>query len=275
MFWRYLTFSAEEKPLSITYRCAKNIVKYLQNIYEGIEAAPNAPDGEIVTHEKFDHTLFKAWKKSDLPEQRKHIHDMIICRNNAPLVKMAFRLIRSRVPVHMMGRDFGKDLIGLIQTLVGDREGRVEGQTTLKLSEALDNWESRQIAIIKAKDGDDDAAIDQITDRADTVRVFVAQNVDGKVSTVVAEIAHLFNTGASGNEEDKKTIPTDKVILTSGHKSKGLEAIRVFFLDPQLMYPQWDKQGTWQEDQERNLEFVICSRPMLHLGFINSDQMAA
>jgi DNA helicase-2/ATP-dependent DNA helicase PcrA len=268
------TFDAVEKPLSITYRCGRAIVEHLNGIYPGIEAAPNAIEGEVIEHGEFDASMFTHWTAAALPEQRKTIHDMIVCRNNAPLVKMAFRLIRAKRSVHMMGRDFGKDLIALITTLVGDRRDSVEGKTTLDLSEALEQWEARQIAIIKAKDGDD-AAVDHITDRADTIRVFITGNVDGKVSTVMVEIADLFNTNAFGNEDDKSTIPTDKIILCSGHKSKGLESERTFVLDSHLLHPVWIKPGSWQDEQETNLEYVICSRAKQHLGFIYTDQMAA
>ena len=266
------TFNAAEQPLSITYRCSTAIVDHLNGIYEGVEPAPNAPKGEVVYHGEFNADLFTHWTAADVPAKRKHIHDMIVCRNNAPLVKMAFALIRARKPVHMMGRDFGKNLIAQITSLVGDRNGSLTGATTLALTEKLEEWQYRQIAIIKAKDGDD-AAIDHITDPADTIRVFIEDNVDGKVTSVVTEIASLFNTNSYGNEDDIKTIPTDKIILCSGHKSKGLEAIRVFVLDSHLLYPAWIAEDSWQMEQETNLEFVMCSRPMLHLGFISTDNM--
>ncbi len=269
------TFNAAEKPLSITYRCAKKIVEYLNTIYSGIEAAPNAPEGDVVEHGKFDHTLFQTWGPEATDKQRKTIHDMVVCRNNAPLVKIAYRLIRARVPVHMMGRDFGKDLISLIEALVGDdrKAANVYGKATVvELTEKLDAWEARQIEIMRAKDGDE-AEEDKVRDRSDTIRVFISDNVDGKVQSIVDEISKLFNTNSTGNEEDKKTIPTDKIVLSSGHKSKGLEAVRVFFLDQHLLFPQWVIPGTWQEEQERNLQYVIGSRPILYLGFIDSDRM--
>jgi DNA helicase-2/ATP-dependent DNA helicase PcrA len=270
------TFNAKIVPLSITYRCGKKIVEHLRTIYPVIEAADDAPEGEVVEHGKFGLDLFTHWDAKATESQRKHIHDMIICRNNAPLVQMAFALIRARRQVHMMGRDFGKELLTLISKLVGDKKrkmdaGHFDRATVSDLSGKLDQWEAAQIALISSKNNDETAKT-RITDKAATVRVFIEDNTDDKVASVVNEIRKLFHTDEYGDENEG--IPTNKIILSSGHKSKGLEALRVFFLDSHLLY-QRTVAGTWQHVQEKNLDYVICSRPMLHLGFIYSEQLKA
>lgn len=263
-------FNAEHLPLSITYRCAKKIVEAAEKVHPGILAAPNAIEGKVERIAKYDATLFKHWSPTATPSQRKSIHDMVVCRNNAPLVKLAFRLIRARVAIHMMGRDFGKELISLIRKLVGDSKltNPFKNTNLIELASTLTQWEDNQISIIRAKDDQDEASIERVRDRADTIRVFMEDNKDNRVETIVLEIQKLFNTDSQGPES---AIPTNRVILSTGHKSKGLESIRVFFLDKHLMFPQYVVKGSWQYDQERNLLYVITTRAKEYLGYIRSD----
>lgn len=249
-------FSATSLPLSITYRCGRQIVEQARSIYSVIEAAPNAIEGEVVTHDKFNHTLFVPG-------------DMVVCRNNAPTVKMAFKLIRNRVPVVVKGRDIGKDLIGLINKLVGKKrrgspEVSFEGVSVADLTKALTEWLARQTEAVLAADPDDQAGVDRLRDRHDTIRVFIEDNTDGRVETVLTDIEQMFS-----DNFDPKTY----VVLSSMHKSKGLEADRVFILDQHLMFPRWIVPGTWQEVQEKNLQFVAYTRAKTYLGFIQSDNM--
>ncbi len=43
------TFKCESLPLSVTYRCAKNIVKLAQSFVSTIQPADTAPDGKVET----------------------------------------------------------------------------------------------------------------------------------------------------------------------------------------------------------------------------------
>ena len=54
------------------------------------------------------------------------------------------------------------------------------------------------------------------------------------------------------------------------HKSKGLEWDTVFILDPQLMPSKWAKLP-WQQQQEKNLQYVAVTRAKLHLKYITSN----
>ena len=45
-------------------------------------------------------------------------HDVaVLCRNNAPLLSMAFKLLRRGIGVKMLGRDIGKGLVPLAKKL--------------------------------------------------------------------------------------------------------------------------------------------------------------
>lgn len=245
-------FDAIDLPLSITYRCAAAIVRCAQEIYPTIQAAPNAIEGEVNRAVgEFDHTLFSPGD------------DMIVCRNNAPTIELAYKLIARRVPVFVAGRDIGKNLLAVVE--------RIEADTTVELVEGLETWYEKQYTVIVRKDPDDEGAIERLNDRRDTIMVFVNSNTDGRAATVVQDIKDLFHTEAKGNEDNyNKRASQGKVVLSSMHKAKGLEADRVFILDYGLMY-RFAKPGSWQYTQEKNLDYVARTRPKKYLGFIGSD----
>jgi len=238
-------FGADELPLSISYRCANNIVTAAQNVYDHIEAAPNAPDGEVLKYKEFDAEMFKP-------------NDLIVCRNNAPLIAFAYRLILKKVPVVVKGRDIGKGLTILIDNLHAD--------TVDILNVKLESWYQNQVnRIMQDNGGELDAEMLQpIQDRFDCIRVFTKGSKTQSVVLLKKEIESMF-----GADDDMK----DMVSLSTIHRAKGLEADRVFFLDTHLLYPEYITKGTWQDTQEHNLEYVALTRAKTHLGFIYSNNL--
>jgi DNA helicase-2/ATP-dependent DNA helicase PcrA len=241
-------FNCIRLPLSISYRCAKAIVAHAQEIVSHIEASPSAIDGAVTYIGDYKPTLFQP-------------SDMIVCRNNAPLISFAYKLIKARVRAKVMGRDIGKDLISLIN--------RIDHQDSVSLLvEKLTEWRDQQIAIVKAKDEDDEAGIQRVNDRYDSIMIFAGDTVQKTVTAMISDIEAMF-------AEVEDVAGGGFVILATGHKSKGLEARRVFFLDAHLMYGRWIKQGSWQYAQEVNLDYVIRTRGMEELTYIQSDKLAA
>ena len=243
-------FGAKEFPLSISYRCAKNIVKRASNIYPDIEAAPDAIEGEDVSFDTYKPDMFQGG-------------DMIICRNNAPTIQMAFKLIANRIPVFVKGRDIGRGLITLIDKL--------KSGTVADLANDLNLWQAQQLQIIHDENPDDEAAIQRVGDVHATIRIFIDGNSDGRIETLKKEIEEMFSVRT--RESDDDNLMKGKVVLSTVHKAKGLEADRVFFLDKHLMFPRWITPGTWQEVQERNLLFVCVTRAKKMIADITLDGM--
>lgn len=252
-------FNAKELPLSITYRCGKEIVKYAQELVPAIEAAKTASDGEVTHLTQYDATTFKAG-------------DLVLCRNNAPLMDLAYKLVKSRVPVHVVGRDIGSKLVTLIHDCVGEKKWErvngknvpvmsVDGKSTGELSAALLAWKDTQLDVIRMDDPDDESGIQAILDRVDSIKVFIEGNVDGKVSTIIEQIESLFGEA----ERD------DMVICSSIHKAKGLESDRVFIHEPDYLYPWYVEKETWQYSQECNLDYVARTRAKSFYGILSPD----
>lgn len=245
------TFSAKVLPLSITYRCGSALVQHAQELVPAIQPAPNAVEGEVVRMDSYKSTTF-------LPG------DLVMCRNNAPLIEFAYRLIRSRVPVYVKGRNIGDGLVKVINDVAAKKtwvpnprkpgkkmpQFSVEGVTVRELDQRLHQWVAAQTDLIRQEDPDDVAAVQKLMDQFDCIQVFIRANVDDKATTVVAEIESLFSDGDL----------TDKVICATIHKAKGLEADRAFMYRPDCLYPGWVDSDSWQGEQEKNLDYVARTR---------------
>jgi len=173
--------------------------------------------------------------------------DLVVCRKTAPLIATAFRFIRAGVPVQVLGRDIGQGLKALIKKM---NAKDVDG-----LGEKLTQWRMREVA--KAIKDEDEAKAEAIKDKADVVLTLIDNLVEGKrtIADLEAGIDWLF--------QDKGRA----VIFCTGHKSKGLEAKRVFWLGRSECPAPWARKP-WQQQQEINLCYVIGTRAISELYFM-------
>ena len=242
--------NAIELPLSISYRCATSIVQHAREVYPTIEAAPGAPEGEVTELGNYTHDEFSARDE-----------DMILCRNNAPVVTFAYKLIRRRVPVFVKGRDIGRGLLSLVESLKADSVRDHASKAAI--------WYGTQSEILRENDPDNEDAQQRLADRYETLMVFINENSDDNVATVTNEIETLFST--NGSDKGDKSAMRGKVVLSTIHKSKGLEANTVFFLDSDLMYRMSGGPGSWTHTQEMNLDYVARTRAKDRLVYITTD----
>jgi len=64
---------------------------------------------------------------------------------------------------------------------------------------------------------------------------------------------------------------TRGIVLSTIHKSKGLENDRVFFLLPELL-PSRFATMDWQLEQEENLRYVAITRAKKELVYVHTRQ---
>lgn len=237
-------FNCTRYPLSVSYRCARTIVERARTIVPHIEARENAPDGQVLYP--------KTFKRSDfLPT------DLIVCRNTAPLVATAYKLLAARIPCKIMGREIGRSLTALIKKLSRKNE------TLESISERLLVHKDREVAAaMKAKK---ETKAQLIADRVDAIMAIIdsmtPEDTENGVTGLIAIIDSMF--------ADQKNGCTT---LATVHKSKGLEAPRVFILDPGLMPSKMARQP-WQQVQERNLQYVAITRALDTLVYVDSKNL--
>ncbi|RMD51678.1 ATP-dependent helicase [Candidatus Parcubacteria bacterium] len=98
------TFSMVEMKLTTNFRCATTIIKSVNDFVPDIKARPDAPEGEVKT--------LPFWSTSDVPD-----NSAVICRNNAPLIDMAFRFLHDGVPVEINNFGLEKTLYAVVDKL--------------------------------------------------------------------------------------------------------------------------------------------------------------
>jgi superfamily I DNA/RNA helicase len=140
----------------------------------------------------------------------------------------------------MEGREIGKGLIALAQRWKVKNLDALEG----KLKTYLD----REVA--KAQAAGNESKEQAAKDRVETLQVFIDRcRQQGKhtLECVVTEITNLFADNVSG-----------MVTLASGHKAKGREWGRVYWLQHSTKTKR--ALQTWEVEQEKNLNYVLGSR---------------
>lgn len=232
-------FGATVLPLSISYRCAKSIVAEANEYMPDIESFENAPQGSVNTLAKYKMDTFNS-------------EDAILCRNTAPLVKMAYSLISRRIPVTVLGRDIGAGLVSFIKSF--------KTSSIKELCSKMSDWYDTEK--MKAEENGNEAKFESQSDKYESVLVFIDQVTGDSVINLIDCIESLFS-------DDE----TQNLTLATIHKSKGLEWNNVFILDRHRFFPKWAKQP-WMVEQERNIVYVAITRAKRNLTYITSGSWA-
>lgn len=256
-------FDCTHLPLSICYRCGKNIVELSKNIVPHIEAFEDQIDGLIVPNEKLIALLNKDWHKS-LPEDptipaspfvvdEKIESIAVLCRLNAPIVKLAYWLIRKEKPCYIRGREIGKGIVDLIK--------KFKVSKISDLINPLEDFTMKEVDRLTVKNRD--AQAQAIQDRTDCIMVFIENCKTDYVSELITNIENLFSDDNKGY----------MITLSTVHKAKGLEWDHVFILDKEKYMPsKWAKQP-WEKEQEMNLIYVAYTRAKKILSFISLGEL--
>jgi len=225
-------FSATRLPLTVSYRCGSEIVKYASKFGE-IEAAPEAHTGSV-------HQL-PTWKPEDF-----EAGNLVVSRCTAPLIVLAYQLLKARIPAYVMGREIGQGLVNLIK--------KMNAEGIDNLITRLDEYTAREMEKAIAKK--QEAKAEAIQDKTDCLLFLIDSLVEtGRtVPALLTLIDDLFSNKSNA------------VILATIHKAKGLEADTVFWLNYDYV-SKWARQP-WQKQQEVNLQYVAATRAKNELFLI-------
>jgi DNA helicase-2/ATP-dependent DNA helicase PcrA len=232
-------FNCTKLPLTVSYRCAQDIVTYAKQWVDHIEAREGAPLGSVSD-------LGFTWT-----EQVFQANDLVVCRTTQPLVSLGYRLMKKHIPVHIMGREIGAGLKSLINKL------NAKGIDALITK--LGAWRERECE--KAIGAGNEAKVQRIEDKADAILCLI----DGlqETSRTIPELIRVIDT--------LFTESPNAVVLATIHKSKGLEADRVFWLNRSQCPSKWARQP-WQKQQESNLCYVAATRAKTSLTIIEEKK---
>lgn len=236
-------FGCKQLKLTVSYRCPQAIVRHAQQWSPEIEAAADAPEG-FVGVQSYEELIDDL--KSLSPAERNKT--VVLCRNNKPVVELAFSLIRQRIACHVEGRDIG----GQIKNLANKWQ-------TQNLDTIVANVQAfRDKEVRKLMERKKEARAEVMNDRVDTLLIFIdgvrEENPNATLADLNREIDALFEDGSNRG-----------ITLSSIHKSKGREWPTVYWLGRNAYQPSpWVRQE-WQAEQETNLMYVAATRAQVEL----------
>lgn len=220
-------------PLSVTYRCSKEVTKEANKIFPGLESFESNEEGEV--------------REGSLEEVKDG--DFVICRNNMPLIEAWINIIKQGKKCHILGKEFGKSLMMIIGKL--DKCDDYKDGVTSILKKKEDELKSKGFKRPTANNN-----YQSLVEKLTIINILKTEF--GSFEVMKNKIEEIFT------DDDK----SKGVILMSGHKSKGLETDTVFFLKRDLIPSKYSE--TPQElYQERCLLYVITTRAKLNLIYIN------
>jgi superfamily I DNA/RNA helicase len=204
-------------------------VNLARHLVPHIEARPGAPQG--IAEDKPPTALIREARPGD----------MIICRNNAPIVSLAYRLIGESQPVLVRGRAIGEGLASLVRKLRADSIEELGGR--------LEVWHEKQLVKLDRQQASE-AAREAVNDKAACLRALVEAH--DSVSELLGAIEQLFSDSN----------PQNRIVLSSVHRAKGLESERVWIYEPGLMPGRGGQQ-------EMNLVYVALTRSKAELFLVD------
>lgn len=241
-------------PLATTFRCPKVIVERQQGHAPGFVAwATNA----IGAFMQFPLTEGEPWSWATMAPYVNGGEAAILCRNNAPLLGMAFKLIRQGTSCQMLGRDIGKGLLTLSKKLMP-----LDDTPAHECAILISQWADHEVQLALANGKDEKLA--GINDRAECLHAVLEGALAKNAGELRNALADLFSR------------ENGRITLATGHKAKGLEWDFVLHLDPWRVPSKFAKSAAARGDsrameQELNLRYVLETRTKHTLALANLE----
>ena len=231
--------NAKEFGLSESFRCGKAIVPEVHDLVPTFKANDGNAEGKVETLPKN--------KALALAEVGK---DVIISRVNAPLMPVCLDYIRNGKPARIEGRDIGKQLKGIVESL--------NAKDTVELVSKLGVW--AQVRLSKLSNWDSSAKAQAINDQYETIKVLADD------CNTVAEVLYKLETLFQDSDGNQKPA----IVLSSTHKAKGLEWPRVILFKDTFLRNSGNLSRE-RETEEQNLLYVAKTRAREHLVYTSAN----
>lgn len=236
-------------PLSISYRCARNIVELAKQIVPTIEANDDGRDGEVLRNVSLDNVCDG---------------DMILCRNNAPLLQVYNSFLKLGKKAFIRGKDIGNNLKKVVKS-TRQKNLNVDCKEDGVFVRLYDDLFTLRNKIMDVHGIDEQAAMrsPQIMNKLDIIKTLeiLAEGIN-TTDEIVEKIESIFS------KKNKK----EGIALSTIHKAKGLESDNVYIVCESLM-PSKSATKDWEVKQEQNLIYVAYTRAKNKLGFIDENEL--
>ena len=235
-----------ELPLSVNYRCGSNMIKLAQTLVPQITAHNAAIAGNVEHANKLTKSLFKP-------------NDMVLCRMSAPLIALCMNLLANGITAIVKGRDIAQGL----KQLIND----ADTNNIDTLLAYLNNEKAKLLAIIMN---------DRKIAEAEAKETMRYRNLEDRCKCIENICTYSIKDTTELRSYVDSLFTDDNVknavMLSTVHKSKGLEADRVIIALPEKLPLKWRDQKDWQLQQELNLKYVALTRARKELIFLDMDE---
>jgi len=247
--WKRLKeeFNSDTKELNYCYRCPKSHLEMARLLVPNIESPEGTKEGIINIHSVDDiNTLVKP-------------KDLVLCRFNAPIVRLCLKLIASNRIGVIRGKQIYNTLVNLINLTT---KPNYDLDTSVKALEDYYNNESK----ILIRD-EEYTALEDLTDKYKAlsyIYIYINNEVDkSKVNCNIAYIKEFLSNLFNGAHKE------NAVIFSTFHSSKGDEANNTFIIANRSSFPYLNKAiKPWMEEQEWNLVYVALTRSKHSMTFL-------
>ncbi|WP_082506217.1 UvrD-helicase domain-containing protein [Deinococcus sp. Leaf326] len=233
--------NAVELPLSVSFRCPRDVVAYAQAYSGFIRPAPSAKPGTIEHVSAADATFERG--------------DVVLCRTNAPLIRLALQLMVQGRSVSVVGRDLEKRLGEGLRDILPATGTYLNDDVT----ELVRGYYHPKADPLKERirQGDRPAKriLTELLDISKCLR-FLAWIVSRKEGNATLQQALTLLAALCREQTDAE------VILSSVHRAKGKEWPRVT-----LLYPEMMPLASGDPEEETAVQFVAVTRSQDTLRF--------
>jgi DNA helicase II / ATP-dependent DNA helicase PcrA len=227
---------AKELPLSICYRCPTSHINLVNKVFPKIPIESSA-----------DAEMGRVNQVETLEAER---GDLVIARKTAPLVRACMDLISKGIAATVKGKDIGTGLKAEAEAIAGMR-----GFSYLRFSHyCYEYLEEKSLKWNGLKNSDE--LLKNLYDKLQALMTIATMKQFKNISELTSYIEQIFS--------DKDSA----VNLCTIHRAKGLEADRVWIIDPSSMPQIWKGQQDWQRNQENNLLYVALTRAKKQLYIV-------
>ena len=232
---------AVELPLSVCYRCPTNHLDLARTIVPQIEAAPGADTGKL------------EWMEIDDVLVGVQEGDLILSRMTAPAISLCIQLIARKIPARVKGRDIGAALARDVQQISEQPRFKMG-----KFPEFAQKWFLKREAKVLSRKGANEQQVQAVWDRHDGLMACHNAFKSATAEDLATAIKGLF--------ADQQR----SVMLSTIHRTKGLEAERVWLLNANRMPSRFRDMQDWEIYQEECLHYVALTRAKRELYLVKA-----
>ena len=233
-----------ELPLTTNYRCGKRIIEYAKRFTNNnIHAMDGAVDGAVR-----ENVLLSEVNEGD----------MVLCRNIAPLMEVYRRFVSLGKKVYFRGEELGRKLKESADCSDGETIDEMISSMKKRL---IFTWD--MLSSDEGVDKRETMTHPMVISQLDTIK-----SMESLPRTVKTRLDLEMFVDDMFSDEGQEGIQ-----LSTIHRAKGLESDKVFIICPSLI-PSHLATLDWELEEERHLQYVMCTRPKYELNFVSESEIS-